>query len=77
MFVLTFDGFSQIFGQLFGKTPILTKISPNKTWEGFFGGFLAVLLTAFLYYSNQENYQTFPGSFYKSRIQKVVNKLFL
>ncbi|MFN5417103.1 MAG: phosphatidate cytidylyltransferase [Flavobacteriia bacterium] len=58
LFVLTFDGFSQIFGQLFGKSQILKKISPNKTWEGFFGGFLAVFLTAYLYYSSQNNYQT-------------------
>lgn len=58
LFVLTFDGFSQIFGQLFGKTQILKKISPNKTLEGFVGGFLAVLLTVYLYYSNQENYQS-------------------
>ncbi|MDD0840877.1 phosphatidate cytidylyltransferase [Curvibacter sp. HBC61] len=38
------DGFSQISGQLFGKTPWVPKISPSKTWEGFLGGLSLSLL---------------------------------
>jgi phosphatidate cytidylyltransferase len=33
-----FDAFSQLTGQLTGKTKILPVISPNKTLEGFIGG---------------------------------------
>ena len=36
--VCTFDAFSQIAGQLFGKTKIFPRLSPNKTYEGLFGG---------------------------------------
>lgn len=38
------DGFSQISGQLFGKTPLVPKISPSKTLEGFVGGLSLSLL---------------------------------
>lgn len=48
LLVFTFDGFSQIAGQLFGKTPLLPKVSPGKTVEGLIGGFAFTLLTAFL-----------------------------
>lgn len=41
--VCTFDAFCQIAGQLFGKNKICPQISPNKTYEGLFGGlFMAV-----------------------------------
>ena len=36
--VCTFDAFSQIAGQLFGKNKICPRISPNKTYEGLLGG---------------------------------------
>jgi phosphatidate cytidylyltransferase len=43
--VISFDGFSQIIGQLFGKTKLIS-ISPNKTVEGFVGGLLLTIITA-------------------------------
>ena len=46
--VVTFDGFSQIAGQLFGKTPFFTHISPAKTREGFIGGACFGLTAALL-----------------------------
>ena len=59
LFVLTiisFDIFSYIFGKLYGKRKILYKISPNKTFEGFLGGFacsfLINLVYAFIYEIN-------------------------
>lgn len=45
--VLSFDAFSQFFGQLFGKQALLKKISPNKTIEGSTGGLLICILTSF------------------------------
>ena len=46
--VFTFDGFSQISGQLFGKHKLISGISPAKTVEGLCGGVLATVLTAVL-----------------------------
>ena len=39
LIVISFDIFSYIIGKNFGKNN-LTKISPNKTYEGLFGGVL-------------------------------------
>jgi phosphatidate cytidylyltransferase len=38
--VCTFDGFSQVSGQLFGKHPLAPASSPGKTVEGSVGGLL-------------------------------------
>ena len=43
-----FDSFSQITGQLFGKTKIMPDISPNKTLGGVVGGTIISLVSAFL-----------------------------
>jgi len=45
--VVTFDGYCQICGQLFGKNRMIPKISPRKTWEGFFGGIILTFVSAF------------------------------
>lgn len=42
--VAFFDGFSQMFGQLFGTRPIAARISPTKTVEGAAGGLGAAAL---------------------------------
>ena len=38
------DTMSYVIGVLFGKNKIDKKISANKSWEGFFGGFLFSIL---------------------------------
>lgn len=43
-----FDSFSQIAGQLWGRTKLLQKISPQKTVEGLMGGVAAGLLSSLL-----------------------------
>ncbi len=49
--------FAYLIGSRFGKNKILEEISPNKTWEGFFGGFIASLTFIFFmeYYLNLFN----------------------
>ena len=49
--------FAYLIGSKFGKNKILEEISPNKTWEGFFGGFFASLIFVYLmeYYFNLFN----------------------
>ena len=44
--VCTFDAFSQIAGQLFGKRKICPRISPQKTYAGLAGGLSAVLVVS-------------------------------
>ncbi|MGL4364116.1 MAG: phosphatidate cytidylyltransferase, partial [Bacteroidales bacterium] len=36
------DSFAYVFGSLFGKHKLLSRISPKKTWEGYIGGMLSV-----------------------------------
>jgi phosphatidate cytidylyltransferase len=45
--VVVFDGFSQVVGQLIGRTPFAPKTSPNKTIEGSVGGFLVAVFAGF------------------------------
>lgn len=35
-----------IFGRLFGGAKLCPKISPNKTWSGFFGGIICAVLVS-------------------------------
>ena len=36
-------------GQLIGKTKMIPRVSPGKTWEGFFGGIAFSVITAWLF----------------------------
>ncbi len=54
-----------IFGRLFGrkgKHKLFPSLSPKKTWEGFFGGILCALITAYILYQTL----FFPGKYYLS-----------
>ncbi len=43
------DSGAYIVGSLFGKHPITKRLSPRKTWEGYFGGILfSIPMTALL-----------------------------
>lgn len=41
-----------IFGRLFGGKKLCPKITPNKTWSGFFGGILCAVLVSPVLYEN-------------------------
>jgi len=49
--VFIFDGFSQLTGQIVGKTKILPQISPNKTFEGLIGGYLFSIISSVLIFN--------------------------
>ena len=53
-----------IFGNLF-KGPKLTKISPNKTYSGTFGGFILAVVASLIYsyYINTAPWSHFPAKF--------------
>jgi phosphatidate cytidylyltransferase len=46
MFLLIWmnDTFAYLSGRFFGKTKLIERISPNKTWEGTIGGIIFTLL---------------------------------
>ena len=44
----TFDTFAYLIGVRFGKHKIKESISPKKSWEGFLGGFIFTIITAYL-----------------------------
>jgi len=46
--ILSFDAFSQVTGQLVGRSLIAPRISPTKTVEGFLGGLFFCLLASLL-----------------------------
>ena len=52
--VCTFDAFSQLSGQLFGKRKIAPRISPNKTLGGLIGGACSALILGIIANFNSE-----------------------
>lgn len=38
------DVLQYVWGKLFGRRKIMPKVSPNKTWEGFLGGWISTAL---------------------------------
>ncbi len=57
MYILTwtFDSFAFLIGKKIGNRKINTKISPNKSWEGFLAGFIFTQLTCLLIIYSNEN----------------------
>jgi phosphatidate cytidylyltransferase len=46
--VIVNDSFAYISGKLFGRTKLIA-LSPNKTWEGFFGGLICTIVWAYFF----------------------------
>lgn len=44
------DTFAYVSGSLFGKHPMTPRLSPGKTWEGFVGGMMFSMLSAWIFY---------------------------
>lgn len=49
LIIAIFDGFSQVSGQLLGRTKLFPKISPGKTVEGLIGGALVAVLSSLVF----------------------------
>ncbi len=49
LIIFTNDTGAYLAGKLFGRHPFFPKISPKKTWEGFWGGILLSLLSALIF----------------------------
>jgi len=50
-------------GRAIGRHRLAPAISPNKSWEGFFGGLIAAVATAFvILYRDSEEFLTIPQS---------------
>ncbi|MDR1950688.1 MAG: phosphatidate cytidylyltransferase [Bacteroidales bacterium] len=48
-FVWMHDTFSYLVGIKFGKNKLFERVSPKKTWEGFFGGLIATIIAGFAF----------------------------
>ena len=55
--IICFDSFCYLFGKILGKNKILNKISPNKTYEGLFGGIIFTNLFSLIFYLNFDIYK--------------------
>jgi len=51
VFILTWssDTFAYLGGKAFGKHKLFERVSPGKTWEGFFSGLAGTVLIAWVY----------------------------
>ena len=43
------NSFAYLTGKKFGKNPLFPRVSPKKTWEGFFGGLVFTLISCFVF----------------------------
>jgi len=48
-FVWVNDTFAYLVGSAIGKRKLFERISPKKTWEGFFGGLIFAVFAGFLF----------------------------
>ena len=55
--IICFDSFCYLFGKILGKHKILNKISPNKTYEGLYGGIILTNLVSLIFYLNFDIYK--------------------
>jgi len=50
LFAWANDSWAYVIGSTWGKTKLFERISPKKSWEGFFGGITAAIIFSFIVY---------------------------
>ncbi|MCB9223011.1 MAG: phosphatidate cytidylyltransferase [Crocinitomicaceae bacterium] len=57
------DTFAYLVGRKFGKTKLIERISPKKTWEGFAGGVIFSIIAGIIlaYFTDNQPYFAFVG----------------
>ena len=72
--VPAFDIGAYLFGKTLGRHKLAPSISPNKTWEGVLGGFLAVCVALFLYlnYLTHSLYSLTHGEYIQSTLSVIL-----
>ncbi|GGE09655.1 phosphatidate cytidylyltransferase [Psychroflexus salis] len=53
------DSFAYLIGKNFGKHKLFQRVSPKKTFEGFFGGLIASLIFGYIIYTITDLYNIF------------------
>jgi len=48
LIVSIMDSYAQLWGRLLGRHRLCPRLSPGKTWEGLIGGYLTVLVAAYI-----------------------------
>lgn len=63
VFIWTNDTGAFLIGSLFGKHRLFERISPKKSWEGFYGGLIFALTTSLIfgYFYSEINYYQWLG----------------
>ena len=55
------DAFAYFTGVKFGKHKMIPRISPNKTWEGAIGGYVAGLVLSLIFGLSLLNFEALPS----------------
>ncbi len=61
IFIWVNDSGAFLVGSLMGRHRLFERISPKKSWEGFWGGFTACILVAWLIFSNFNDFFIGPS----------------